>query len=98
MTFRNFPTAIIIPKKDDEQKFFQRYSAKQERVKRISIRLNSKFGNADEFRKDVSSRNKIIHDERKREEIKRKRDEKIRLRDGSIIRKDIPAEGRYRER
>lgn len=97
MTFRNFPTPIIIPKKDDKQKFFQRYSAKQERV-RISIRLNSKFGNADEFREDVSSQNKIIHDERKREEIKRERDEKIRLRDGSIIRKDIPAEGRYRER
>lgn len=50
------------------------------------------------IREDVSSQNKIIHDERKREEIKRKRDEKIRLRDGSIIRKDIPAEGRYRER
>lgn len=39
--------------------------------------------------------------ERKREEEEEeenKREREIRLRDGSIIRKDVAAEGRYRER
>lgn len=39
--------------------------------------------------------------ERKRkeeEEKENKREREIRLRDGSIIRKDVAAEGRYRER
>lgn len=70
----------------------QRYSARQEKVhdpRIISIHLNS------EIREDVSLQNKIIRTTRRNK--RRERDEKIG-RDGSIIRKDVQAEGRYRER
>ena len=55
------------------------------------------------IREHVSSQNKTIHDGKKKRRRRRRRREQerereIRLRDGSIIRKDVAAEGRYRER
>lgn len=52
------------------------------------------------IREHVSSQNKTIHDGKKKRRRRREqeREREIRLRDGSIIRKDVAAEGRYRER